>query len=278
MKKGINVWAFPESYSLEEILQLAQACGFEALELSYGLDGPLTAETTDAEAAALAQRCRDAGIDVSSLASGIFWKVNLLSDDADERTAAKGHIRQMLRLGHVMKVTHLLVVPGFVGPFEAGAPVIADYMSTYERALADFHALAEAAAEADVIIGLETVWNKFLTSPLEARAFIDAIGSPYVGIYLDVGNVLRTGYPEHWIQVLQERICGVHLKDFKAGVGNLQGFIDLLRGDVDFKAVMDALRAVGYDDSLIVEMFPEEALAPLHLRQAAENVDHILHL
>jgi len=278
MKSAINVWAFPSDWPMEGILTLAKDAGFAAIELDYGPGRPLHAQSTEEEARALRQHCLDAGLAVCSLASGVFWRVNLLSDQDDERARAKAHVRHMLRLGAALEVDTLLIVPGFVGPFEAGAPVVADYKVAYHRALIDFRELAVDAEKVRVVLGIETVWNKFLTSPLEMRAFVDAVDSPYVGVYLDVGNVLRTGYPEHWIRILGSHIRKVHLKDFKVNVGNLGGFVDLLRGDVDFRAVMAALRDVGYDDYLVVEMFTKADLAEHCIRQAAQDAWYILSL
>jgi len=278
MKSSINIWAFPPDWPMHKILTLARDAGFEAIELDYGPGRPLNAESADDEARSLRRQCLEAGLVVSSLAAGVFWQVNLLSDEETMRAEAKEHVRHMLRLGAALQVDTLLIVPGFVGPFESGAPVIADYQVAYDRALDDFRELAVDAEQAGVVLGIETVWNKFLTSPMEMRAFVDAVGSPYVGVYLDVGNVLRTGYPEHWIQVLGARVHKVHLKDFKVNVGNLGGFVDLLRGDVDFEAVMAALRDVGYDDYVVVEMFSKAELADHYIRQAAQDVQYILSL
>ncbi len=293
MKSAINIWAFPAEWPMERILAVAGEAGFEAIELDYGLPyrrgeeraraaqgvgHPLCPETTDDGARATRQQCLDAGLDVSSLASGVFWQVNLLSDDEAERAEAKGHVRHMIRLGAALGVDALLIVPGYIGPFEAGPPVVADYQVAYERAVDDFRELAIDAGEAGVVLGIETVWNRFLTSPMEMRAFVDAVDSPYVGVYLDVANVLRTSYPEHWIDVLGPRICKVHLKDFKLRTGNLGGFCDLLRGDVDFGAVMAALRRVSYDDTLVVEMFTRPELTEHCVRQAAQDTRYILGL
>jgi hexulose-6-phosphate isomerase len=63
---------------------------------------------------------------------------------------------------------------------------------------------------------------------LEFRDFVDKFNSEYVEAYFDVGNVLLTGYPEHWIRILNKRIKKVHIKDFRTSVGNVNGFVDLL--------------------------------------------------
>ena len=100
------------------------------------------------------------------------------------------------------------------------------------------------------------IWNKFLLSPLEMRDFIDKFSSAYAGAYFDVGNVVYSGYPEHWIKILGKRIKKVHLKDYRRVAGGLHGFVDLLSGDVDYPAVIKALKEINYDGWLTAEMLP----------------------
>ena len=88
------------------------------------------------------------------------------------------------------------------------------------------------------------------------REFIDSFSSPRVGAYFDVGNALAAGYPEHWISILGPRITRVHLKDFRRNVATVDGFVDLLSGDVDWPSVMRALRSVSYQGWCTAEMIP----------------------
>ena len=128
------------------------------------------------------------------------------------------------------------------------------YDVVYDRALEAMKELKADAEAAGVVIALENVWNKFLLSPLEMRNFIDAVGSDYVKVYFDVGNTQFIGFPEHWIKILGSRIARIHMKDFKEAIGNLDGFCELLQGNVNFPAVMKALREVGYDSYLTTEI------------------------
>jgi len=123
-----------------------------------------------------------------------------------------------------------------------------------------------------VALCIENVWNKFLLSPLEMRDFIDSFNSEMVGAYFDVGNVLLTGYPEHWIRILESRIKRVHVKDFRRSVGTVDGFVDLLEGDVDFQAVKEALSDIGYDGYVTAEMLPFEPGRPEETAQAMKEI------
>jgi hexulose-6-phosphate isomerase len=110
-------------------------------------------------------------------------------------------------------------------------------------------------------------------SPLEFAQFVDSIGSPRVGAYFDVGNVL--GYhqhPPHWIEILGKRIRRVHIKDFKKSVGTLAGFCDLLAGDVPWKETMAALRAIEYDKTLVAEMMPPDATLLQRTKAAMDKI------
>ncbi len=103
---------------------------------------------------------------------------------------------------------------------------------------------------------MENVWNKFLLSPLEMKSFVDQFHSKNVGVYFNVANTLAIAYPEHWIEILGSRIKRVHFKDYRRNVGSVDGFCDMLSGDVDWPAVMAALRKVGYDGWIAAEMIP----------------------
>ncbi len=276
MDKSISIWAFPGNWPLERSLRVASEAGFAGIELSYGLDGPITAETRPKEVAKIRAGLQRTGLQLVALASVVFWRFNLLSPDQEQRRAAMAHTRHMLRLASDLGTDAILMIPGFAGPFEAGPPVVADYEAAYCRAIADVQELALDAERSKVHIGLENVWNKFLTSPLEMRGFVDAVGSPYVGVYFDVGNVLRTGYPQHWIKVLGRRIRRVHVKDYRASVGSLQGFVGLLEGDVDYIAVLAALGEVGYDGWLTAEVSGSPQFPEALIHRTSRSMDCIL--
>ena len=90
---------------------------------------------------------------------------------------------------------------------------------------------------------------------MEMRTFIDQFKSPWLQSHFDVGNVVQYGYPQDWILTLGPRIKREHLKDFNTK------FVDLLEGDVDWKAVMAAFVKVGYRGTMSPEYSKIFALA-----------------
>ena len=277
MKKAIGIGAFPPCWPLERCTKLAREAGFDGIELGYALEGLVSHETGPAEVRRIRGIVEASGLEVVSLTSGILLRFSLISADEAVRTTAKEHVRNMLRLAAGLGTDTILVIPGLAGPIiEAGPPLIEDYEAAFSLGQAELRELVPCAQAEGVHIAVENVWNKFLTGPLEMRQFIDGVGSPLVGAYFDAGNVLRIGYPEHWIRILGQRIRRVHIKDFRVSVGNMHGFVDLLQGDLDFGAMMEALRAVGYDGWLTAEL-PAQATYPEELIfSTARRMEHIM--
>lgn len=256
MKKGISIWSFGDM-ALKDVFSLAKAAGFEGVELALNEKGFCSLESTDSEWKEVKKMAEDAGLSLYSIACGLYWDYPITSDDTAIRKKGEDIVKRELEVAALLGCESCLVLPGTVCADFVNPDLVVDYETAYERSLAAFTRLKAHAEACKVEIGLENVWNKFLTSPLEMRDFIDKIGSPYVGSYFDVGNVLFNGYPEHWIKILGSRIKKVHFKDYRRQAGGLHGFCDLLSGDVNYPAVVDSLKAVGYDGWVSAEMIPQ---------------------
>jgi len=255
LKKGISIWSFSQA-SLETCFQLAEKAGFDGVEVALAETGEINLGSTKKELLKIKETAEKAGIELYSVASGLYWTCNYTASDPAIREKAKEITKKQLEIASRLGCDTILVVPGAVGvDFMPGTEVI-EYDVAYERASQALKELAPFAEELGVTIGVENVWNQFLLSPLEMAGFIDGIGSAYVGAYFDVGNVMYSGYPEHWIKILGSRIKKVHFKDYRKAAGGLHGFVDLLAGDVNFPAVMKSFSNIGYDGWATAEMLP----------------------
>ncbi len=255
MKKGINIWSFP-AQPLAESFALARDAGFDGVEVGLLAEGEVSLKSTEKELLKVKEEAKNNGIELYSIATGLYWDHWLTDDLPAERQVAKDIVKKHLETAKILGCDTILVVPGSVHAEFAAPGKVVDYESAYQRSLEALCELKEHAEALQVNIGIENVWNQFLTSPLEMRSFIDQIDSPFVGSYFDVGNVLFNGHPEHWIKILGNRIKKVHFKDYRIAAGGLHGFVDLLAGDVDYPAVMRALSEVGYDGWVSAEMIP----------------------
>lgn len=276
IRKGINIWSFPNDMSIIDCMKLAKLANFEGIELALSADGQLSLNSTEDEILEYKKVASEIGLQIASLATGLFWQYSLTSNNDYIREKAKMVIKREIEIGAVLGVDCVLVCPGTVGvdfdpdevvpdakniEFYSGSEII-DYDVAYYRAQTALKEMAPFAEQHNVILGIENIWNKFLLSPLEMRNFIDEIGSPYVQSYLDVGNMMLYGYPQHWIKILGKRIKKIHFKDFRRGTAQLTGFVDLLSGDVEWDKVMDTLINIGYEGWVFGEMCPPYKLYP----------------
>ncbi len=254
MKKGISIWSFAET-DLRKCMELAKDAGFDGLELALDEHGLVSMDSTEEDIMKVKKMADEVGIELYSVACGLYWTYNYTSANEENVKRAKEITKKQLQVASWLGCDTILVVPGAVEvAFDPGE--IVEYDVAYERALSALRELAPVAESLKVSIGVENVWNRFLLSPMEMAEFIDKVGSDYVGSYFDVGNVLFSGYPEHWIKILNKRIKKVHFKDYRRAAGDLHGFVDILAGEVNWPGVMEQLEKVGYDGWVSAEMLP----------------------
>jgi hexulose-6-phosphate isomerase len=269
--KGICAGIFPRDMPYAERCQQAKNAGFDAIEFS--MTGELGLSATPDQVKRLADAASNAGVAVASLWVSPLSQTPLNSPDFALRERGLDAIRKALEFARYLDCGALLVVPGRVGSgprFEVG------YETTWQRFSEELKKAIPFAADAKVILTLENVSNRFLVSPLEMRAFVDQFRSEWLQVHFDIGNVMYFGYPQDWILTLGSRIKRLHLKDRKVTPQAEQTRPSgLLEGDVDWKAVMQALVEVGYKGFACPEIGHDPS-DPDQLKKVSTALDKIL--
>lgn len=124
-------------------------------------------------------------------------------------------------------------------------------MESWKSTQATIRKALPAAERHGVRVLVENVWAGFLISALDAERYIDEIDNPWFGSYFDVGNNVRWGVPQHWIEVLGRRIHKLDIKEWddrrhqqeglRAGFGS-----ELGEGTIDWGGVRAELKKLGY--------------------------------
>jgi hexulose-6-phosphate isomerase len=235
--------------SLDDCLSLCKEAGYEVIELSFREGGELDINMSESDIKDVAKKCADAGVEIASVIGGYRDSGNMLSLHSEERKKSARSIKRILEIGSILGTDGMLLHPG-----QLTAQGL--YQDAWYAFLEELKKLAPLAESYKVAICVENVWNKFLLSPKEMREFVDAVGSKWVGTYLDTANMMAYGYPEHWVRELGKRIKKVHFKDFKR---SSHSFVNLLDGDTDWALLMKEFRAVGYDTTAIHEVGGDHA-------------------
>src|SRR5262249_15266031 len=110
------------------------------------------------------------------------------------------------------------------------------YDEVYTRCVEVLRPIGATAARAGIRIGLENCNSeqRFLLSPREFGQFLNDVGSPAVGLHLDLGNIHDTGFAEQWIEMHGRRITRIHVKDVmkkRGRSGDQSVYTNLFLGD-----------------------------------------------
>lgn len=224
-----------EGETILEKLTVARTAGFEGVEFEITVAMDRKDEILEA--------CAKTGMRVPGTVSGANGR---RFSHADPAVRAEG-IENYTRALHVTRElggTTILLYPGIV---DADNP----YDAVYARMQESVRAVLPAVDATGVRVAFENVWNSFLLSPLEARDFVDSFKHPLVGWYFDVGNVVTHGWPEQWVRILGPRVFKLDIKEYsrtrERQEGKRVGFdVELMEGDCNWPAVMQAVDAVGY--------------------------------
>lgn len=271
MKTGVNLNCFSRENGYLYYAEQARRAGFDVIEMATGLEGELNLFSPEQDFVQFRRDLEGTGVQCLSTCSRIFSRFPLTASDGRKREQSMDLVRRQLLAAAALGCSGTLITIGAVTEEM-------DYRTAYELALETVSSLAADAKNYGVKLCVENVWNQFLLSPLETLRFLETIGSPFVGAYFDTGNAVKNGYPEQWIRILGSRVFKVHIKDFRRAVGTAEGFTRIGMGDVNFPAVMNALKETGYQDTLIAELEnTDPARSPQELmREAKADMDQAL--
>lgn len=263
LKKSLGLGMITEDLSLSDKFKVAKDLGFDGVELNSPVDFTLD-EINKAKA--------NSGIETPTVVNNDHWRVPLSDPDPEVRKNCIASVAKSLEEIKELGGDTVLVVPGVVNDKVS-------YEDAYYRSQNSIRELIPYAEKTGMQIGLENVWNNFLISPVEAKRFIDEINHPLVGWYFDIGNVLRYGWPEHWIKTLNHRIMKLHIKEFSRELMNSSGLwegfkVDLLKGDNNWPVVMKAVSDINHQGGwLTAEVSGGDRN---HLKKISEQMDEII--
>ncbi|MDH4271679.1 MAG: sugar phosphate isomerase/epimerase, partial [Candidatus Aminicenantes bacterium] len=185
------------------------------------------------------QAVKKTGVAIASFCIGELNNVPLKSDPRAERWVAEG-----IEAASAMKVG-IILIPFF------GKGDLKDDAAGTEAVVRCLKRLAPKAEQAGVILALES-----MLSAEAHQKIIEAVGSPAVAVYYDVGNSQEAGYDiGREIRLLGGRIAQFHAKDYQDLFG---------KGSLDFAAVCSAMQETGYSGWLVLE----EVKLPLGMEQS----------
>jgi hexulose-6-phosphate isomerase len=263
LKKGLGYGMIREELSMTDKFKLVKDLGFDGIELNSPVEFNMS-EILEA---------RDkSGIELPCVVNKDHWSKPLSDPDPKVREECIRSVATSLEEVKRMGGDTVLVVPGVVNEKVS-------YEQAYITAQDSIRRLIPYVEKTGMQIGLENVWNNFILSPVEARRFVDEINHPLIGWYFDIGNILRYGWPEHWIKTLNTRIMKLHIKEFSRELMNTSGLrdgfkVNLLEGDINWPVVMKTVSEINHKGGwLTAEVSAGDRK---HLQDISSRMDTIL--
>lgn len=153
-----------------------------------------------------------------------------------------------------------------------------------KQAIHDVSRVVPVAAKLGVHVLFENVWNGYgydvgPKGDCSAEPFIkliEAINSPWVGMYFDTGNIVRYGVAHKWAKQLAPYIIKLDMKDYRRKPNKFgkAGFCFIDEGEVDWPRTTEALHEHGFAGWATAERFGGGGVE--QLRDTASRIDRVL--
>lgn len=246
-----NVLAKPWS----ELFGEAAKLGFDGVEIDLTAETYLQSEVWSAAGRrALVERSRETGVEIASVC---------MASVARLVTDPKTHEQGIQALADLRRSCDELGAGVILFPMGKQQDQSEDdAVRLWRNGFQDALARSEGARAK---VGMESV-GRVGRSAEQMLAMIEAVGSPALGVYYDVGNAAYQSFDGiAEIGRLGRHIFQIHVKEIGAEMGE---------GKLDFPAIFAAVKRIGYDGYLMLETEAGDDPA----RNAARNLTFVRNL
>jgi sugar phosphate isomerase/epimerase len=263
MKFGACIWPFQWEPPYEAAIRRIAGLGFRAVELIAWDRQTLVDYYTPQRIQALRRLLADEGLELSEFVS---TPPGMASPDPSARASAVEHFKRQVEVG--VELGAKMVNTVAPNPFDLRLPRItqkhlhqewgfefapeldwrqnwADYVEVVRRCCA-------ICEDAGIRYALEPHPYRWMRNAASMMRLIDQVGSPALGMNFDPSHLFPMGeLSEMVIYELGQRVFHTHLSD-NDGTSNVHWRPG--KGKIDWRGLLQALHAVGYDYVLSIEL------------------------
>ncbi|MFK8113774.1 MAG: sugar phosphate isomerase/epimerase family protein [Rubripirellula sp.] len=253
-------------WPLEDALKLAREVGYTGWEVApFMLTEDIFSYGSD-QRAAYRQQVESAGFEII----GLHWLLAkteglyLTTNDAETRQKTSEYLCELARLCRDLGGSVLVLG----SPQQRNVPEGQSMESAMENAANVLRATVSELEATSVRIAIEPLGHEegnFLNTAAEGRQLQAMVNSPLVQLHLDVKAM--SDEPTPTPQIIRDNADA--MLHFHANDPNRQG---PGMGDVDFVPIFQALRDIGYDDWVSVEVFDYAPGIERLVRESMQNM------
>lgn len=263
MKLGAAVWPFRWQPPYEEAVRRIAGLGFRAVELIAWDSEALASYYTPAKVHDLRTLIVDLGLELSEFVS---TAAGMVSPDVGARQACLDHFRRVIEVAdglgtrtintvapmpHGVRVPPLKTLPTaqvWTAEIDPGF----DARVAWERLVEMAGRVMGIVEQAGMRYAMEAHPYRHVSSAASMLRLLDRVPSPALGMNFDPSHMFPCGdMPQLAIRELGSRVFHCHFSDNDA-LTNAHWRPG--RGKIDWRAVLEALRDVGFDGTISIEL------------------------
>jgi D-psicose/D-tagatose/L-ribulose 3-epimerase len=252
MKYSISNWIYGEE-PLRKTFERLRRFGYDGIELK--------GEPQEYSPEEVNQLCREFDLQVLSIAGIYPWPTegrDLANPNPQVRDRAVSYLRECVDFASGVGSPLIIVVPsavaktGPVGDFESEEEWAEAAAREWDYAVDSLRRAAAYAEEMGILLAVEPInrYETFLINNVDqGLSFVSDVGSSVVKLHLDTFHMnIEEKDPAEAVRKAGELLVNVHIADSnRQAVGY---------GHTDFRAIVKALKDIGYERALALEPLP----------------------
>ncbi|MEX0851999.1 MAG: sugar phosphate isomerase/epimerase family protein [Bauldia sp.] len=268
MKFGASSWPFQWEPPYEDAIRRIAGLGFRAIELIAWNPDFLNNYWTNAKIGDIKRELKSSGIAPSQF---VHTPHDLTSGDPAKRAAAVDHWTKAVAIGAELsspiinmvsshpfamrdsqEIPRITTKPLVQKYATRNVPRGVDWDQNFRDYVAALRQCAEVCAKAGVKMSVEPHPGRYLANHDGALRLLEHVNHPAMGINFDPSHTFPMGdYPNITVYRLNKHIIHVHASD-NDGVTNVHWRPGM--GKIDWLAMFQALKDVGYDGVVSIEL------------------------
>lgn len=255
-----------EGWKIEDVFRTAVEIGYDGVEIAPFTLAESVAEISEARRKEIVRAAESSGVEIVGLHWLLASPKGLYLNHPNEaiRRRTRDYLDSCIRFCGDLGGRVLV----FGSPKQRNVHPGLAYEQAWEYARETFAHCAETAEDAGVYLCIEALARRetdFINTLTDALRMVRAVDKPHFRAMVDIKAISDDGRPlPEIIREGGEMIMHVHANEPDGrGPGT---------GDTDFRAVADALRGIGYDGYVSVEVFD---FKPDPITIARESLEHL---
>jgi len=239
---GLYEKAMPKTMSWSEKLLCAKDCNYDFLEISIDEteDKLSRLNWTKEQRREILDLMRNLDLPIRSMCLSAHRKYPFGASEKAVRDRGMEIMEKAIAFADDLGI-RIIQLAGYDVYYEEGNE------KSRERFIENLEKATKMAATRGILMGFETMETEFMNTTEKAMQYVNLIGSPYLGVYPDSGNLTNASllYNKSVVEDLETgrgHIVAMHLKETLPGVFREVPF---LTGHVDFEGVIRKARDLG---------------------------------